>query len=360
MTKLLFILLRKVKKKMNVIVAFIKLIRLPNLLIIALTQYAIRYGVIYPIIYTFSGGQDIPNVGLKMTDMNFFLLSLSTVMIAAAGYIINDYFDVKVDRVNRPDKIIVGKYIKRRIAMGAHVVINTIAILIGAYLAYVLGNWKLIFIQVLSAGALWYYSTMFKKQVVIGNVIVALLAALVPFVAGLYELILQHAFSDDTVNTLLFRLEEYTPFEDVEYLLLEILNSILYWVLGFTVFAFISTMIREIIKDIEDYEGDKKYFSNTLAVVYGKVKAKIVAQIIAVIMVVMVGYLQYFQLQGKDMASFMYFLFAVQLPLIYVIVKLQSAQEKSDYTKLSLNMKLIMLMGIVYTAFFYYTTIYIA
>ena len=161
---------------MNPVIAFIKLIRLPNLLIIALTQYAIRYGVIYPIIYNFSGGQDISGVGLKMTDLDFFLLSLSTVMIAAAGYIINDYFDVKVDRVNRPDKIIVGKYIKRRVAMGSHIVINSIAILIGGYLAYTLGNWKLVFIQVLSAGALWYYSTMFKKQVVVGNVIVALLA----------------------------------------------------------------------------------------------------------------------------------------------------------------------------------------
>jgi 4-hydroxybenzoate polyprenyltransferase len=345
---------------MNPVIAFIKLIRLPNLLIIALTQYAIRYGVIYPIIYNFSGGQDISGVGLKMTNIDFFLLSLSTVMIAAAGYIINDYFDVKVDRVNRPDKIIVGKYIKRRIAMGSHIVINTIAILIGGYLAYTLGNWKLVFIQVLSAGALWYYSTLFKKQVIIGNVVVALLAALVPLVAGMYELILQHAFSDDTVNTLLFRLEEYTPFEDVEYLLIEILNSILYWVLGFALFAFISTMIREIIKDIEDYEGDKKYFSNTLAVVYGKSKAKIVAQGVAVIMVAIVGYLQYFQLQGKDMASFMYFLFAIQLPLVYVIVKLQAAQEKADYAKLSLNMKLIMLMGIAYSAFFCYTTIYIA
>ncbi|PCI97107.1 MAG: hypothetical protein COB15_08460 [Flavobacteriales bacterium] len=343
---------------MNPIIAFIKLIRLPNLLIIALTQYAIRFGVIYPIIYTFSGGQDIDGVGLKMTNLDFFLLSLSTVMIAAAGYIINDYFDVKVDRVNRPDKIIVGKYIKRRMAMGSHVVINTIAILIGGYLAYTLGNWKLIFIQLFCAGALWYYSTMFKKQVIVGNVVVALLAAMVPFVAGLYELILQHAFSDDTVNTLLFRLEQYTPFEEVEYLLIEILSNVMYWVLGFSLFAFVSTMIREIIKDIEDYEGDKKYFSNTLAVVHGKVKAKIAAQGVALVMLALVGYLQYFQLQGKDMASFMYFLFTIQLPLIYVIVKLQAAQEKADYAKLSMNMKLIMLMGILYTAFFYYSTIH--
>jgi 4-hydroxybenzoate polyprenyltransferase len=175
---------------MNPIIAFIKLIRLPNLIIIVLTQYAIRYGIIYAILNSVS---DDVEVSLLMSNLDFFLLCLSTVMIAAAGYIINDYFDVRVDRVNRPDKIIVGKHLKRRIAMGSHVIINSIAIIIAGYLAYKIGDWKLIFIQLLAAGALWYYSIIFKKQVLIGNIIVALLAALVPFVAGLYELLLQHA-----------------------------------------------------------------------------------------------------------------------------------------------------------------------
>ena len=124
----------------------------------------------------------------------------------------------------------------------------------------------------------------------------------------------------------------------------------------FSLFAFISTVVREIIKDIEDYEGDKKYFSNTLAVIHGKAKAKMVAQGITLIMMGLVGYVQYGQLQAKDMASFMYFLFAIQLPLAYIIVKLKSAQEKLDYSKLSKYMKLIMLMGIAYTAFFYYSS----
>jgi len=130
----------------------------------------------------------------------------------------------------------------------------------------------------------------------------------------------------------------------------------MYWVLGFSLFAFLSTMVREIIKDIEDYEGDKKYYSNTLPVVYGKQKAKKVAQGIALIMIILIGFLQYLQLQTKDMASLMYFLFTLQIPLVYVIYQLQLANEKIDYTKLSRAMKLIMLMGIAYTLFFYYST----
>jgi 4-hydroxybenzoate polyprenyltransferase len=356
---------------MNPIIAFIKLIRFPNLIIIVCTQYAIRLGIIYPIIYNFSGGQDIDNVGLKMTELDFFLLSLSTAMIAAAGYIINDYFDVKVDRVNRPDRIIVGKFIKRRVAMGAHLVINAIAIIIGVYLAHKLGNWNLVLLQVLPAGALWYYSTLFKKQVVVGNVLVALLAALVPFIAGLYELILQHAVTDDTVNTLLFRLEAYTPFEEVEYLLLHVLSYMMYWILGISVFAFMSTLIRELIKDIEDYEGDKKYLSNTLAVVYGKTKAKLVAQGLSILMIAMIGYFQYWQIdenpggeaaelakaQTRALITVMYLLFAVQLPLIYVVYQLKLAQLKGDYQKLSTHMKFIMITGVGYTLLFYYLII---
>ena len=338
---------------MNPIVAFIKLIRLPNLLVIVLTQYAIRFGIMYPILNSVS---DDVEVKLQMSELDFFLLCLSTVMIAAAGYIINDYFDVKIDRVNRPNKIIVGKFLKRRVAMGSHVVINSIAVLIAGYVAYEIGEWKLVLIQLLTTGALWYYSIIFKKQVLIGNLVVAIMAALVPFVAGLYELILQNANIDNTVNNLLFYLEAETPFNDVKFVMNEVLRNIMYWVLGFSLFAFMSTMVREIIKDIEDYEGDKKYFSNTLAVVHGKEKAKIVAIGIAIVMVALIGYLQFIQLQSKDMASFMYFLFAIQIPLIFVIYKVKIAKEKTDYTNLSRYMKIIMLMGIAYTALFYYST----
>jgi len=333
---------------MNSTVAFIKLIRLPNLLIIALTQYVVRYAILYPFFA-------INAIELRMSNLDFFLLSLSTVMIAAAGYIINDYFDTKVDRVNRPTKIIVGKYIKRRMAMGAHIVISSIAIFIAAYVAYQIGSLKLVLIQILSVGVLWYYSVSFKKQVIIGNVVVAILAALVPLVAGLYEILLQHNFIDETSNTLIFYLEEGTPFDDVSYILSQIFYNTFAWILGFSLFAFLSTMVREIVKDIEDYEGDKKYFSNTLAVVHGKDKAKKVAQLIIVIMMVLLGYLQYQQLITNDNTSFIYFMFGLQIPLGYLLYKLQLAKEKADYSKLSMNIKVVMLSGIMYAMVFGYT-----
>ena len=334
---------------MNPIIAFIKLIRLPNLLIIVLTQYAIRYAVMYPII-------SLAGFDLLMTDLDFFLLSLSTVMVAASGYIINDYFDVKIDRVNRPDNIIIGNHIKRRVAMGAHLVINFIAIIIAGYVAYQIGNWKLISIQLGAAIALWYYSVSFKKQVLIGNIVVAILAGLVPFVAGLYELTLQHIQIEDTVNQMMFYLEEGISYDEVEIAFEQVLSNSMKWVLGFSFFAFMSTMVREIIKDIEDYKGDKKFYSNTLPVVYGKSKAKIVAQFFAICMVLLMGYLQFLQLKATDLTSFMYFLFTVQIPLVFVIYQLQKAATKKEYHQLSIYMKLIMLTGILYTALFYFTS----
>ena len=333
---------------MNSTVAFIKLIRLPNLLIIALTQYVVRYAILYPFFI-------INSVELKMSNLDFFLFSLSIVMIAAAGYIINDYFDTKVDRVNRPDKIIVGKYIKRRVAMGAHIVINGIALILAAYVAYKVGNLKLVSIQIIEVILLWYYSVTFKNKVLLGNVVVAVLSALVPLVAGLYEILLQQNFIDETSNALIFYLEEGTSFDDVSYVLSQIFYNTFAWILGFSLFAFLSTMVREIVKDIEDYEGDKKYFSNTLAVVHGKDKAKKVAQLIIVIMMMLLGYLQYQQLITNDNTSFIYFMFGLQIPLGYLLYKLQLAKEKADYSKLSMNIKVVMLSGIMYAMVFGYT-----
>jgi 4-hydroxybenzoate polyprenyltransferase len=166
-------------------------------------------------------------------------------------------------------------------------------------------------------------------------------------------------------------LEAYTPFEAVESLLLETLTYVLYWVIGFSIFAFISTLIREIIKDMEDYEGDKKYACNTLSVVYGKDKAKFFSQILIGIMFLMLAYFQYLQIsqnqggeemelakaQTRSLITVMYLFFAVQIPLIYVAYKLKLATSKVDYHHLSSTIKFIMLTGIGYILLFYFLII---
>ncbi len=230
--------------------AFLNLIRFQNLLLIALVQYLIRYCLIAPMVH-------FSNLELQLSHFDFFLLCLSTVMIAAAGYIINDYFDTRIDSVNKPDKVIVGRSIKRRVAMGAHLVISFLAIAIAFYLARKVGMYKLGFIHVLSAGFLWFYSTDFKKQLLIGNLVVAMLAALVPLIVGLYE-----------IPLLIKKYREVLVETSANF------NFIFYFVAAYSGFSFLSTFVREVVKDMEDFSGDKEFGRNTIPIALGIKTAK--------------------------------------------------------------------------------------
>ena len=166
---------------MSFLFHFIRLIRFPNLVIIALTQYAIRFGIILPFL-------EQGDLSLFLDEMLFAALVIATVLIAAAGYIINDYFDVKLDIVNKPKQLIIGKHITRRQAMFLHTLLNLIGIGLAFYVAIAIQHPMLILFQIISAALLWFYSVNFKKQILIGNLIIAALTALVPFTAGYYEI----------------------------------------------------------------------------------------------------------------------------------------------------------------------------
>ena len=319
--------------------AFFRLIRLPNLVIIALTQYAIRFGMIYPFLN--QAGLD-----LFLSEKLFGFLVLATVLIAASGYIINDYFDVKLDHVNKPKQLIIGKKISRRQAMAMHVALNIIGLLLALYVALVIHHPLLILFQLVSAGLLWFYSVTFKKRILIGNLIIAVLTALVPFTAGYYELTvmfdsltsqqIENPFQAENLTSLLF---------SIQYLL--------YWIVGYSAFAFILTVIREIIKDCEDIEGDQAFDCQTLPIMYGIEKAKKVAAGIAILLFVLMLLLQVIQFISKDWISLVYFTFLISFPLIWVIVKTFSATKKKHFFIISQSIKIIMLFGILYTGIIY-------
>ena len=151
---------------MKLLVDFLRLVRFPNLVVIALTQYAIRFGIIYPFLQQ-------AELDLYLSEKTFGALVLATVLIAAAGYIINDYFDIKLDYLNKPKQMIVGKRIKRRWAMVLHILFNAIGLFLAAYVALSIEHPWLILFQLISAALLWFYSVNFKKQVFIGNLIIA-------------------------------------------------------------------------------------------------------------------------------------------------------------------------------------------
>lgn len=273
--------------------AFLNLIRFPNLILIVLSQALAQACLL-------SGGINWE----KVLEPGFLLLSLSTVLIAAAGYIINDYYDVKIDAINKPGRLVVGTAIRRRPAMFTHLVFSVIGILLGFWLSIPVG--------LINLGAvllLWGYSATLKKLPLVGNVVVALLSASMLLIVAVYA---------DTLNRI---------------------------TLGYALFAFLISLIREIIKDMEDMKGDASFDCRTLPIVMGIRNAKLVLYpIIAVFLVFLLVVVVH---PRTILWLDVYMLLLVLAPAIWLTIKLARADRKRDFTYLSNLNKFIMLTGIL-------------
>lgn len=311
-------------------VDFFRLIRYKNLLIIALTQYLMRYCIINPIL-------KVNGFELQMDSFHFTLLVLSSILITAAGYVINDYFDTKTDMLNRPGTVLVGKNISRRMAMLMHIILNFLGVGIGFYLSIKVGIFAFGLAYFLASGVLWFYSTTYKRQFLIGNLIVAIFTAMVPFIVVVFEVpLLNRMYREVLIQ------------HNINF------NNILAWVGGFAIFAFLTTLIREIIKDIEDFEGDKAFGRNTLPVVLGIKTTKII--VIALILVniglLFYVYIRYllWMINGRiDFITMLYFLFFIVIPFVYLAHQVIIAETRAHYHRANNLTKLIMLPGILYS-----------
>ena len=301
---------------------YLRIIRYPNLLIIILTQYAMRWGIIDPMLKA-------KGFELQLGHIEFLLLVLSTVFITAAGYVINDYFDTHTDFLNRPKRVLVGTKIPRRNAMAFHILLNIAGVGLGFYVSFKIGLPIFGLVFLLITGILWFYSTTYKRQFLIGNFIVALLIALVPLMVVLFEI---------PELTKAYKVTLLKNNMDFMYLF--------YWVLAFSCFAFLVNLIREIVKDAQDFEGDNEYGRNSLPVVLGMKGTKIVAEILLLVTIVALAYvyLQYL----RDTITLIYFSVFLFLPFIFLIFKIYVAKSKTDFRKIGNILKVTMLFGILY------------
>ena len=317
----------------NKYVAFLKLIRIENLFIIAFTQYVLRYFVLQKVLH-------LNGINLELDNFLFFLIVLSTVLIAAAGYIINDYFDVKTDLINHPDTVVVDKVIKRRWAIILHITFTVIGILLGIYVALKTGYLRLAIFHLTAAVLLWFYSTDLKKKLLIGNIIVSVLSAAVAFMPLVYEMAVMQKNDSDFVLTN----------QSV------ILSSLKITII-FCLFAFITTMAREIIKDIEDYKGDKATGGLTMPIVWGIRASKLVAFFLVLITTLLLLFVVYNSFRThRELFSLnnSYILFFLVLPLMYLSVFIFRAQVRKQFKQGSLILKVVMLLGLLYGFIFYY------
>lgn len=329
----------------------LKLTRPANLLIIAATMLLMRYGVIgghlerglHQLVAEVGDVQRneliLPaHFGPQMPLPHFILLILSTVLIAAGGNVINDYFDTRIDRINKPGQVIVGRTVKRRVAMTAHAVLSGIGLLLGAFVAWRSGLWKWAAIPAFAIGALWVYSTTFKRRLIIGNGLVATLTALVPLTVGLYELpLLQRAMDPAWIVSL--------PNGD-QYEMQPSFMELWYWILGFAVFAFLSTLVRELQKDMADVKGDAADGCRTLPIVWGMKWARVIAMlhiglIIALLLLLRSQFL-------RDPFSYWYIGIAVIGPLLLSAGFTYQAHQRSEFVRAGNLMKVAMIAAISY------------
>ena len=280
---------KKLEKKSTLLESLLKLTRFGNLIIIGFAQYFTAACLIG--VYT-------------LNDIRLFLLTCSTVLIAAAGYIINDYYDVKIDYINKPDRVIIGRTITRRYAILFHVVLSVTGIFIGLFL-----HWKISLINAFCV--LWFYSNNLKRLPFVGNFTVAVLTGLsILLIAVLYR-----------VNNPLIGI--------------------------YASFAFFMTLIREIIKDMEDLKGDNTFGCKTLPIVLGIRKTKSVIYLILSVFIVVVLVLNYFY----KALPFDYYILFLFVPLLVLLYHLVRADMKKDFSLLSTFCKAIMLLGILSMAF---------
>jgi len=312
---------------------FLNLIRWQNLLMVVFTMLLMRYAVLAPLVskigvQLINGNGAEVSMALQFPWYDFALLVAATVFITAGGYVINDYFDIKTDLINK-GKVIVGTKVPRRTAMMWHNILNIIGVAIGFYISFKSGYIWLGSLFLVVSGLLYFYSASYKRQFLIGNLVVAVLTAMVPMLVVFYEWPAMYKYYSIHAVTL----------PDFDF--------IVYWIGGFALFAFLTNLIREIIKDIEDFEGDLAYGRNTIPVVIGILSAKIVSISLVVITIILLYLTWHFFV--SDTISLIYISLTIVIPLLYVIYKLLKGDNKSELHLASRMMKIVMITGVCYS-----------
>lgn len=292
--------------------AFLRLIRTGNLLFIALTQLLIRYFLFVP-----------QGAGISLSDLEYFLLVFATLCIAAAGYIINDVYDVEADKINKPGKLVIGRKIPERTANSIFIVLNVIGVGIGFYLANLIGHPGFSAIFIFTSALLYLYASYLKQIILAGNILISLLVGMVILLPGLFDLLPAITAENRGIQSLLF--------------------SIL---LHYAFFAFLINLLREMVKDQEDIKGDYNAGIKSLPIVLGVQRTNKLIFAVALLPLVAIVYYIYMYL-FENTGAVLYSLLFILGPLLYFLVQITTAEKKKDFSRLSLILKIILFFGLI-------------
>lgn len=312
-----------------------RLLRWQNLLFIAILMWVLEKWVVVPLLYAYGNG--LPEV---LPPLILWLLILSTVLIAAGGYVINDYFDIKIDRINRPDRVIVGETMSKPTAMRLSIGLSAAGIILGGLAAWLCSSWTLGIVILLTPGLLWFYSSAYKRQFIIGNLIVAFASALVPMLLGLAN---EGMFLPFLLERDLGPL--YSQLQPV-------VRVIYVWLGGFTLMIFLYTWIREILKDLQDQMGDRELECRTLPIKLGELWTKIILTLMICLTTGLLCWFAFGLLPFPHTWSSLnvrYLVFGLIIPLLCVMALTWAARIPSDYRNAQRLMKFAMFLGLLYS-----------
>lgn len=310
---------------------FFQLLRVGNLVFIAILLYVMEKWVATPLLH-------LARFQELMPWWILCLLILSTVLIAAGGYVINDYFDVKIDRINRPDDLVVTRHISRDGAMRLFQVLSGIGIISGLAVAWWARSWTLGMTYIVIPGLLWFYSASYKRQLIVGNIVVAFVSALVPMLIAIVNADhLRHLYGEALT---------YTP----------IVGQLYVWLSGFALFAFLITLIREMVKDIEDSNGDCEMECRTMPIVWGIKTTKIIATTLLIATIALIAYMAFIILPfpyNWQSFSTRYVVFGLMIPIVCAVILLWASKTPLEYRRTQLIIKFVMFMGMLYSFVIY-------
>ena len=262
-------------------------------------------------------------IDVKLNIFGYSLLILATLCIAAAGNIINDIYDIDADTVNKPNKVIVSKFISEKTAFNLFLVLNIIGVGLGFYLSHSVGKSPFFSIFVIISAALYIYASFLKQTLLIGNIVISFLVAMSILIVGIFDLIPAITEENRTTQITFFKI-----------------------LIDYAVFAFLINLIREMIKDIEDVDGDYNAQMNTLPIAIGRDRAKHIALVVSLLPIFAVVYYIVTYLY-KQQIAIGYFLIFILAPLIYATIKIYGATLKKEFHHISTIYKIIMLLGML-------------
>lgn len=313
---------------------YLKLIRWKNLVMMALIAVIIRYAIVLPII-----SYSVPFMVMdsNFSNLDFILLIISCLSIAASGNVINDYYDTKTDNINKPEKVLIPKKISHKKAMRLHHILNGIGIASGLYLSFKLGNLSMAFMFVIPAILLRIYSTNFSRMLILGNIIVSFLAGLLIITLGAFETFAFHS----KWFPVLFSTQRMS-FEDSPTM------TIFNWLFALGFFSFLTTWIRELAKDVADIEGDRFVGAQTIPIKLGIKASKGLIIGLATIGLTAVLYINYLlsdSIQVKLLFEYSSLVVGLFVGVIYLTIK---AEEKESFQLISKLCKVLMIVGVIY------------